>query len=549
MLYTYQNRINITSLYKNYSHTLCATDYKGPIVLIQPVKKGERDNDMYSISGNIINRQDHNGPNGIGIKQDEAYTLTATDKHGVCYPINDMVATSGGDTTPFGIGENGKHISTISTKHQHSVAYGYGGYANYKENKVSNLKNNGGDLGGGSETLITEDVTDIPVFPIDMDSNDIISLIQSQEQKLRLRKLTERECLKLMGMPADWFDGAEIAKGKRYEKCGNGLIGGTKDNPSYWYLMWERIYEFLGKNRPSLFSQFCGVGMTEYMTEQIGFNTAYTSEIDITANQVYNHNIKCGKLKHTINLGDITAINATELKPCDVVFASFPCQSVSIAGKNKGLIDEDTQELTSSGLVYHTLRTIKEMLKATAGNYPKVCAFENVAGLLTHKKDLLYILNELNDMGYDIDVQLHNSLNYNTPQSRERVSIVASKGYTNNINYEEYRHKRIRKVLGNDYPLISGLATFPHTPNKLNLIDFLDKDVPLDYDLSPKACVGILRRAYNRNKKLPEILAYALIWQAKDEFMVDIFKEQNGKCEAQPIRDYYAEMFKKKHKL
>ena len=38
---------------------------------------------VFCITGNIIDRQPHNGGNGIGIQEDVAYTLTATDHHAV----------------------------------------------------------------------------------------------------------------------------------------------------------------------------------------------------------------------------------------------------------------------------------------------------------------------------------------------------------------------------------------------------------------------------------------------------------------------------------
>ena len=36
---------------------------------------------MFCITGNAIDRQPHNGGNGIGFQEDVAYTLTATDHH------------------------------------------------------------------------------------------------------------------------------------------------------------------------------------------------------------------------------------------------------------------------------------------------------------------------------------------------------------------------------------------------------------------------------------------------------------------------------------
>lgn len=39
--------------------------------------------ETYCIAGNIIDRQDHNGGNGIGVQPDISYTVTATDRHAI----------------------------------------------------------------------------------------------------------------------------------------------------------------------------------------------------------------------------------------------------------------------------------------------------------------------------------------------------------------------------------------------------------------------------------------------------------------------------------
>ena len=52
-------------------------------------------------------------------------------------------------------------------------------------------------------------------------------------------------------------------------------------------------------------------------------------------------------------------------------------------------------------------------------------------------------------------------------------------------------------------------------PNPTKLIDILESNPDPKYNLSPKACAGILSRAERRGKKLPEILEIALRNQAK----------------------------------
>ena len=54
--------------------------------------------ETYCIAGNIIDRQDHNGGNGIGVQPDISYTVTATDRHGIFSTerqicSNDVVST------------------------------------------------------------------------------------------------------------------------------------------------------------------------------------------------------------------------------------------------------------------------------------------------------------------------------------------------------------------------------------------------------------------------------------------------------------------------
>ena len=55
----------------------------------------------------------------------------------------------------------------------------------------------------------------------------------------------------------------------------------------------------------------------------------------------------------------------------------------------------------------------------------------------------------------------------------------------------------------------------PKEENASTLSQILMAQVPEKYYLSPKACLGILRRASSRGKQLPEVLRKALERQAK----------------------------------
>ena len=56
---------------------------------------------------------------------------------------------------------------------------------------------------------------------------------------------------------------------------------------------------------------------------------------------------------------------------------------------------------------------------------------------------------------------------------------------------------------------------FPNEENASTLSQILTVDVHPKYYLSPRACLGILRRASERGKQLPEVLKIALERQAQ----------------------------------
>ena len=59
------------------------------------------------------------------------------------------------------------------------------------------------------------------------------------------------------------------------------------------------------------------------------------------------------------------------------------------------------------------------------------------------------------------------------------------------------------------------IGPFPREECVSTLSQILQVNVPKKYYLSPKACLGILRRASERGKALPEVLRIALEQQAK----------------------------------
>lgn len=101
-------------------------------------------------------------------------------------------------------------------------------------------------------------------------------------------------------------------------------------------------------------------------------------------------------MKH---LGDISKVNGREIEPVDIITFGSPCQDLSVAGKRAGLKHEANgdEETTRSGLFMEAVRIIKEMRKATGGQYPRFALWENVPGAFSSQKgeDFRVVLEEL----------------------------------------------------------------------------------------------------------------------------------------------------------
>ena len=152
-----------------------------------------------------------------------------------------------------------------------------------------------------------------------------------------------------------------------------------------------------------------GVGGAELALEKSDFNYQLIgySEIDKYANSVYQKHFPTHQ-----NLGDLTKIRTDELEDFDMLISGFPCQSFSIAGKQKGF--EDTR-----GTIFFDIARILEAKK------PKYFLLENVKNLISHDKGNTFkvIANTLLNLGYNIRWDILNSKDFGVPQNRERIYI------------------------------------------------------------------------------------------------------------------------------
>ena len=164
-----------------------------------------------------------------------------------------------------------------------------------------------------------------------------------------------------------------------------------------------------------VFEAFSGYGSQSIALRNLGIphEVVAISEIDKYA-------IKAYEAIHgsALNLGDISKIKVEDVPQHDLFTYSFPCQDLSVAGKQAGL-----GEGTRSGLLYECEKIIEYCR-------PKYLLLENVKNLVGKKFKPQFDewLDYLESLGYTNYWKVLNAKDYGVPQNRERVFVVSILG-------------------------------------------------------------------------------------------------------------------------
>ena len=243
---------------------------------------------VYCLAGNIIDRSETAGANGLGVKENQSYTLNTVDRPAVAYSINPLASNSMKSANPHsGFNEtsvsrtldcsdqnpaknqgglaivqasvfdargngNGKIVPTITGDHENRITdytsiaierqtFNEQSFSPYKESdKCSTLKAKAGNIGNGSGCLIAEKAI-----------------------RWIVRRLTPVECERLQGFPdgytdiGDWTDSKgkkhKYADSPRYKALGNSIA------LPQWFWLVQKMRPYL-KEKPTLGSLFDGLG-------------------------------------------------------------------------------------------------------------------------------------------------------------------------------------------------------------------------------------------------------------------------------------------------
>lgn len=123
--------------------------------------------------------------------------------------------------------------------------------------------------------------------------------------------------------------------------------------------------------------------------------------------------------------GDVACVSTAQLpNRADLVWASFPCQDLSLAGNCRGLGDAASEVMTRSGTFWPFWALMMKLRNEQRA--PRLIVLENVIGALTSRegRDFEAICEALRAGGYRYGAVVIDA-NHFVPQSRPRVFFVA----------------------------------------------------------------------------------------------------------------------------
>ena len=160
----------------------------------------------------------------------------------------------------------------------------------------------------------------------------------------------------------------------------------------------------------TILDTFAGIGGFSYAADKLveGFKTTQFIEINPFCQKILN--------KHWPDIpihNDIKTFTAG-IGQFDCITGGFPCQDLSVAGRQAGITKE-----SRSGLFYELMRVIR-MVR------PRFVVMENVAAILNNGLDI--VLGELSQAGYDAEWAVISASSLGAAHRRSRWWCVA---YTN----------------------------------------------------------------------------------------------------------------------
>ncbi len=170
-------------------------------------------------------------------------------------------------------------------------------------------------------------------------------------------------------------------------------------------------------DKPTFYEFFAGGGMARAGLGS-SWKCLFANDFDRKKGETYRANWGGGELL----VSDVRTLETKQLPGhADLIWASFPCQDLSLAGSGAGLAGE------RSGTFWPFFKLVTRL--RAEGRGPKMLVLENVCGALTSHggKDFSAICEALAAEGYRFGAMVIDAAMF-LPHSRPRLFIVAVRG-------------------------------------------------------------------------------------------------------------------------
>ena len=263
---------------------------------------------------------------------------------------------------------------------------------------------------------------------------------------------------------------------------------------------------------------FCGCGGMGIAFKNAGYEIAGAWDFDKYAVETYRANVG-----DHVQKADIKDLHQADIPKADVWAFGFPCQDLSVAGKQKGMVlkcedcgeeieikpeeytgnticlrcgGTDFKAASRSACFFEIMRLLEETEREREDAMPDVIIAENVRGLRPY---LPVLRLEYERHGYTAHIERFNSKYWGVPQSRDRYAVVGTRNKKGiQFTFPEEQHEFVPK-----------------------LSDYLEKDVTEKYYLPDEKARTIIAQAMEKLGQLGK--CHACITPDR------INKKQNGK--------------------
>ena len=251
-----------------------------------------------------------------------------------------------------------------------------------------------------------------------------------------VRKLTERECFRLMGVDEgviDAIDKTGICKTAKYHLAGNSIVVDV-----LYHLFKSAFIDNDGKSEftiehPLRVSTLCSGYDAQFLAldrlqrdfSEFRYERVWYAEHDPESKKPDSEQpaviVHEALFPNCPNLGDITKVDWKDVHDrygdIDLMFYSTPCQSISQSGLSHGFIEGSG---TRSSIIWN----VRDAIDAIR---PRFACLENVSAMLNKKFRPTFDLwcEAVSSFGYSNFFKVLNARDYGVPQNRLRVFMFS----------------------------------------------------------------------------------------------------------------------------